>query len=747
MRYLKYILLIIVILSLSKERQCFAQKFADKKYYLVDSLDLGALPESDKHLIDSCLKVYHKAKHDTSKINVLADIIESMMHEDWYKFQFYQHQLIETALKNTSSKKELKRLKKSSAGSLNNIGYFYQDQGKVKDALVYFERSLKLYERIDDREGVAGSLNNMGSVYQGQGQLKEALDYFLRSLKINEEIDNKSGLSTTFNNIGNIYSDQGEIEKALDYFKRGLIINEEVGEKYGIANSLSSIGYIYLQQRKLKEALDFQSRSFKIQEEIGSIEGATYSLINISEIYQKQGQIKKALKSGESSLTMAKKIGYARLVKRAAKSLSVIYEKQGNSLKALETYKLFIQMRDSLNNDQTQKAAVQQQAKYEYEKQKAIDDAEHEKQIAIEQEAKEKQQIITYATGGGLGLVGIFLIFVFNRLQVTKKQKIVIETQKVEVEQQKEEVELAHHELEEKNQEILDSITYAKRIQNAILPPLKVVKEYLSESFILYKPKDIVAGDFYWMEIISFRHSALEEPVLSKTEVESPNEQIAGQARNDGSIVLFAAADCTGHGVPGAMVSVVCNNGLNRSVREFGLTDPGEILNKTREIVIAEFEKSEDEVKDGMDIALCSLDGNTLKYAGANNPLWIIRKQEARDEKEEDNNQQLPTSNYQLIEIKANKQPIGQFDNPEPYTTHTIKLQQGDSIYIFSDGYVDQFGGEKGKKFKAAAFRTLLLSIQDMPMEEQNAIIINTFENWKGNLEQIDDVCIIGVKI
>ena len=223
------------------------------------------------------------------------------------------------------------------------------------------------------------------------------------------------------------------------------------------------------------------------------------------------------------------------------------------------------------------------------------------------------------------------------------------------------------------------------------------MKEYLNESFILYKPKDVVAGDFYWME------------------------------HKDGK-VLFAAADCTGHGVPGAMVSVVCNNALNRSVREYGLTDPGRILDKTREIVIQEFEKSEEEVKDGMDIALCSIEDNKLKYAGANNPLWIIR-------------------NSEIIETKANKQPIGQFDKPVPYKTHSFDLEQDDSIYLFSDGYVDQFGGEKGKKFKSKAFRELLLCIQDKSMEQQQTIINEAFETWKGNLEQIDDVCVIGFRI
>ena len=191
---------------------------------------------------------------------------------------------------------------------------------------------------------------------------------------------------------------------------------------------------------------------------------------------------------------------------------------------------------------------------------------------------------------------------------------------------------------------------------------------------------------------------------------------------------MFAAADCTGHGVPGAMVSVICNNALNRSVREYGLDDPGKILDKAREIVIEEFQKSDEEVKDGMDIALCSIEGNKLQYAGANNPLWIIR-------------------NGKIIETKANKQPIGQFDNPQAYTTHNIDIEGEDVIYIFSDGFVDQFGGEKGKKFKIRAFRDLLLSIQDKSMEEQKTKIEEVFETWRGSLEQIDDVCIIGVRI
>ncbi|MBL4861702.1 MAG: SpoIIE family protein phosphatase [Crocinitomicaceae bacterium] len=292
----------------------------------------------------------------------------------------------------------------------------------------------------------------------------------------------------------------------------------------------------------------------------------------------------------------------------------------------------------------------------------------------------------------------LFIYSIWSIVQIqTRKLKLRQKELQIEVDNATSELRLKNKEVEIQRDEILDSITYAKRIQNAILPPTRIVNEYLNDSFVIYKPKDIVAGDFYWME-------QKEENVL------------------------FAVADCTGHGVPGALVSMVCNNALNRSVREYSITEPGKILDMARKIVIQEFEKSDEEVKDGMDIALCSLMGNKLNYAGAHNPLWVIRK-------------------GKLIETKANKQPIGRFDKPLPYTTHSFDLEKGDTIYLSSDGYAAQFGGEKGKKFRVKAFKALLLSIQDKSMEEQKKIIDEVFENWKGKLDQVDDVCIIGIRI
>ena len=271
---------------------------------------------------------------------------------------------------------------------------------------------------------------------------------------------------------------------------------------------------------------------------------------------------------------------------------------------------------------------------------------------------------------------------------------------KVKIQNQKKEINAQKLIIEEKNREIIDSINYAKRIQAAILPSTEYIKTYLPDSFIIYKPKDIVAGDFYWVH-----------PLPEKNK----------------PTVLFAACDCTGHGVPGALVSVVCHNALNRSVTEYGLSDPGKILDKTREIVIEEFEKSDGEVKDGMDIALCLLSDNTLLFSGANNPLWIIRDNE-------------------IIEIKADKQPIGKHEQATPFSTKEIKLKKNDNIYIFSDGYADQFGGEKSKKLKASNMKKLFLSIQDKSLSDQKSLIDEQFEIWKGDLEQLDDICIIGVK-
>jgi serine phosphatase RsbU (regulator of sigma subunit) len=280
------------------------------------------------------------------------------------------------------------------------------------------------------------------------------------------------------------------------------------------------------------------------------------------------------------------------------------------------------------------------------------------------------------------------------------EQKVIERTE--EVVRQKEEIEKQRQKLEELYKDVTDSIRYAKRLQESILPPDNFIKQLLPESFVLYKPKDIVSGDFYWF-------------------YKKENK------------ILFAAVDCTGHGVPGAFMSLVGANALNQAVKEHGVVQPAKILEDINKLSSETLNKNNENntVRDGMDLALCSIDKKSmeLEYAGANNPLYLIR-------------------NNELIEIKADKFAIGAFEpGTKNYTNHKWQLQKGDKLYVFSDGYADQFGGLKGKKFMYRQFRDVLLKISDKNMQTQKQLLLETLEKWKGMYEQVDDILVIGVEI
>jgi serine phosphatase RsbU (regulator of sigma subunit) len=454
---------------------------------------------------------------------------------------------------------------------------------------------------------------------------------------------------------------------------------------------LNSIGVIYVQQEKLDSAKKYLFEALKNREEIGDEEGVALSLINISEYYVARKNITKAKESAERAYEICKELGLPEDVEMSAEMLSQIHKDLKNYKEGWGFYEVYIETRDSLRSKENITGIVEQNAQFDFDKKQAVNEAEHKKDLEISKEKEKNQQFITFAVVVILLLVIISLIIILKRLKITRKQKEVIEYQK---------------------QEIVDSITYAKRIQEAILPTESFIKEQLPNSFVYYKPKDIIAGDFYWVEAYT-----------PKDKTESP-------------LVLFAAADCTGHGVPGAMVSVVCNNALNAAVREHKLIDPGQILDKTREIVVEQFNKSRtttiSNIRDGMDIALCALNikTNEIHYSGAYNPLWIIRKGAANIE-----------------EVKANRHPIGKTDKLHPYKTHSVQLNKGDQIYLFSDGFADQFGGGKGKKMMHRRFKELLISVSEDSIENKNKKIDAYFKNWMGTHEQIDDVCIIGVEI
>jgi len=598
------------------------------------------------------------------------------------------------------------------AMTYNSIGVIYDARGEFETALPFYIKSLKISDQINDIQGVAYAQNNIAVMYKFLDQPKLALEYYDNSLETFLLIDDKHAIAATYSNIGIIQKMMGDYEIAEENQKKSISLFEEIGDIQGSLVSLNSLGSLYTEMDRNPEAKKIFQEGLDKSIQMSDKEGIAISLANLGDVSVNLQEYQQAFSFYDRAIKISEELQLRNLLEHIYNSMARVSAEIGHFKDAYHYLDLHKTIKDSMLNEESVRVLTEMETKYQSEKKEmqinmlqqdqVIDSLEivkKEAEAAKSQAEKEEAAASRDMYLIGLALMVVILILVFIGLMQNKRKSKQLSEQNKLINSKNQQISSAFVEIQEKNKDIMDSIKYAKRIQTAILPPRKLVKEYLSQSFILYKPKDIVAGDFYWLE------------------------------HREGK-VLFAACDCTGHGVPGAMVSVICNNGLNRSVREYGLSDPGEILDKTRNIVIAEFEKSEEEVKDGMDVAICSLEGNKLQYAGANNPLWIIRK-----------------GSTDVEEIKADKQPIGKFVEPLPYTTQFIELQTGDSIYIFSDGYADQFGGEKGKKFKATNFKKLLLSIQSESMERQHDLINESFEKWKGTFEQLDDVCVIGVRL
>lgn len=629
----------------------------------------------------------------------------------------YYNKAIEECIAVEKESKQNSEILNLKSKTMGYIGLIYSNQNNILKALDYYFEALKIDERSGNKIGVARHLGNIGIIYFQQNKIDKALEYYLKALKMAEETNYKLLQANTLGNLGLLYSDQGDKFNALDYFFKALKMADENGYKQLQANTLSNIGELYLKRGNLSQALDHFFIALKLKNELGDKRECAITLHSIGLTYTKQKQFKEAEKYLLRSAALSDSLENYNLQMESYGSLADLYSVTNRWEKAFESFQVYDRFKDSVLSERKQKDITRKEMDFEYAKKAAADsikNSEEKKIIAAELLARDEQlkreSVQLYALYGGLALLFVFGGFMYNRFRISKKQNQIIQLQKIEVEEQRDaarkEREMADEQrnlVEEKNKEILDSITYAKRLQEAILPPQKVVKEFFEDSFILYKPKDIVAGDFYFFEV-------------------TPDT------------IFAAAADCTGHGVPGALVSVVCSNALQRCVKEFNLKKPGEILDKTRELVLETFTKSGQDVKDGMDISLVAFQRKTkgknsvLYWSGANNPFWYIK-------------------NGQHNEIKANKQTVGKTDSPLPFTTHTVELSKGDSFYLFTDGYADQFGGPKRKKFKYQQLEELLLNNHHRSMEDQNALLESTFEEWRGDLEQLDDVCMIGIKI
>lgn len=571
----------------------------------------------------------------------------------------------------------------------------YRYKGVYKSALKSYQRAMDIFEDAGSKDGVAGTYYSMGAMYQEMERDDKALECYENALRINRQINKPIEMANYITAVGIMKDRKKDYTTAKKHFAEAKAIYEKHNYDNGLSNLYTWMAITAYNEKDFQLSLKYFFESLALYEKINSVTGRMYAYNNIGSIYMELNDFANALKWQKEGLEMAKKNKIKANIRYAYETLTVTYERMGDYKNAFSAGAMTMKYKDSLLNETTAKQLSELDKKYESAKKdkKLLEkDAEILRQSALaQQQATQRNYFI-----GGFAAMIIISIIIFRSYNQNKKARRIIATQKQEVERQKEMVEA-------KNKEVLDSIMYAKRLQDAILPPSKLVNHFFPESYILYLPKDIVAGDFYFME-------------------------------QSGDKIVLAVADCTGHGVPGAMVSIVCSNALNRTVKEFKITGAGEILHKVRELVLETFAKSESEVKDGMDISLCVFDSSkkTCEWAGANNPLWILR-------------------NGEILEFKPNKQPIGLDAALKPFTAHSIQLQKKDTLYLFTDGYQDQFGGSDvrvgGKKLKASNMKKLIVSCGNRPLSEQHLFMTEAFEKWKGDLEQVDDVCMIGIRI
>lgn len=654
-----------------------AKIFIDKAYTIAKKLN------DDELMADYCL-IYARYNNE----------IEDYEKSIEYFNKAYEH---------FHKKRELK----VEAEILTNIATIYNKIGVFEKSIENYQKALKIDEEIGDSAGMAYNYNNLGILHRKLGRNDRALEYNEKSLEIKLKLGDKNGAATSYNNIGTILCSNGDYEEGLIYLEKSLKIKEELNDIYGVANAYGNIGRIYTKQEKYEMAHEYYQKTLELKTQIKDNYGIAISYAVMADNQYMAGNYSKAVDYCKECIKIVNDLGLIEVRIEAYNIMSASYEKLGNINDAYKFYKLLIVDKDSLFNKEKAKQIEELESIYQNEKkQLEIDNLEKQellnKQIIITQkEENKKQEIIIIAVVLGLLFLIFILIITIRMFRQKKKANELLEQKNNEIEAQRDLAAQQRDLIAEQKKDITDSIEYAFMIQSAIFPDPEDIQLVLKDYFILYKPRDIVSGDFYWI-----------------------NKQ------QDKIIII--AADCTGHGVPGAFMSMLGIAFLNEIVNKENITNPARILDRLREnIILALKQKGGRETpSDGMDVAAITigLKQRKLEFAGANNPLYMIK-------------------NNEIIETKGDKMPVSIYSKMHAFTCHNFDLEEGDNIYIFSDGYADQFGGPGGKKFKYKNFKDVLLSIKDLPMTEQREILDKKFENWRGDIDQIDDVLVMGVRI
>ncbi|CAN5224195.1 hypothetical protein BH09BAC5_BH09BAC5_01680 [soil metagenome] len=535
---------------------------------------------------------------------------------------------------------------------INQLGKIYANLGDYSKAIDFFEQGLRLSSSSGDKGSEANTLNAFSVLYQRSGNAEKAEEFAVRSFELAGEVGNERLQAIAKVNLGNAYGKREDWEKAIHAWEECITICEKLDEVQLVASAMGNIGIAFMRLGKLDEAKEKIESCLKVKKQLNDVYDIARSIHNLGTVYWKMGNVEEAKALYNKALSMGEE-------SKAKSVRAMIYVDYIQMLKEIGEFKSAFEMLEKSQALEKELFTADMNMKT------------HTLEIRFDVERMEKENEIYRLRNIDLAAA--------NDLITT--QKGLIET---------------------KNKDITDSILYAKRIQEAVLPSEELLQGWFGEIFVLYIPKDIVSGDFYWA------------------------------TEKDGKIIL-AVADSTGHGVPGAIMSIMGSSFLSEIIGTQGITDPGEILGELRRKVISALHQSggESENRDGMDIAICSFDANRNEMiaACANNPVWVIR-------------------NGEMDEAEPDKFPVGIFPGePRPFTNHDTELTAGDVIYLFTDGFAGQFGGPRDKKFGYKQMRELLLANYQLPMIEQKKNLLQKFEAWKEDREQIDDVLLIGIRI
>ena len=563
----------------------------------------------------------------------------------------------------------------------------YEKFGELDTALKFYFVALDKATTMHDSAWIGDMTLGISWLYFEMTKSDLAEKYANSGLTIFQKLNDKPGMANAYNDLATYKKDAGKFDEAIAYHQRALAIRLETHDAGGLSHTYNNIGLVYLKMKKYPEAIEWLEKSYHIKDSLRDIKGMAGSLINISNAYLGMQDFEKSLDFGLRGSHLADSSHDNVFMKNGYQAVSEAYEGLKQFEPALLYMQKYIDLKEKILNENNLKQVNELQAKYESDKQEQkIEMLNVKDNLQSAQLAKSK--VVIYAISFGIFLLIILATLIFRNNRVKKRTLEMISS--------------IRDKLELKNQEISDSINYAKNIQRSLLPDPSQLSEVFNESFVLNLPKDIVSGDFFSL------------------------------AHKDGKVFL-GVADCTGHGVPGAFISMIGTDKLSLAIQESHTGMPGEILSWLNHAMKSLLHQHEQNMlsKDGMDIALLCFDTTLRKvfYAGANRPLWIIR-------------------DGKIIECKPAKTSIGGTTADDfVFPDHEFALEKDDLIYLFSDGYADQFGGQKGKKLMTRNFRELLLNTCKQPLASQKDFLLDRLKEWQGKFEQVDDILVVGMKV